>query len=348
VANEFGENYGSISLLKATEVSSNTAYADLTNRPNLGPQAVLNSAIRAGIPADSPGLRADYGIALGTADVTPVDMANGYATFAAQGMQADWYSIERVTDSSGHVRYQHQVKPERAFSADVAADVTFALRQVVDSSRGTGTEAQALGCAAAAKTGTAALRPNTVTSAWFVGYTPRLSTAVMYVKGSNATADLDGVGGLSTFFGGAYPARTWTAFMQAAGQGSHCEIFPAPAYVSGSKPPPTTTSPTTAPPATHSDTPTPTSTWTPTQTPTSPTGTPTFTITFPTGTPTFTTTFPTGTPTNPSTTVTTTIHPDRLALHRLSAHLPRSPCLCRPVGSRTIDRWLMQRRRAGR
>jgi membrane peptidoglycan carboxypeptidase len=311
VANEFGERYGSISLLKATEVSSNTAYADLTNRSDVGPERVLDSAIRAGIPADSSGLTANYGIALGTADVTPVDMANGYATFAAQGMEAEWYAVERVTDASGHVRYQHHVTPKQAFSPDVSADVTYALRQVVDSSSGTGTEAQALGCAAAAKTGTAALRPNTVTSAWFVGFTPKLSTAVMYVKGRNAIADLDGVGGLSTFFGGAYPARTWTAFMQSAGQGTQCEKFPAPAYVSGSKPTPTTPPPSTVASPTNSQTPTQIPSGTPTHTATSPTGTPTFTITSPTGTPTFTIPSPTGTPTGPSTTVSTTIHPDR-------------------------------------
>jgi membrane peptidoglycan carboxypeptidase len=307
IGNEFGETYGPISLLQATEVSSNTAYADLTNRPQVGPQRVLESAIRAGIPSDAPGLGPNFGIALGTADVTPVDMANGYATFAAQGEESSWYSIEKVTDSSGHVRYQHKVKTKRAFSAGVSADVTYALTQVVDSSSGTGTAAQALGCAAAAKTGTAALRPDTVTSAWFVGYTPKLSTAVMYVKGKNATADLDGVGGLPTFFGGDYPARTWTAFMQDAGQGVNCQDFPPPAYVSGTEPPPTTVPPTIVHTPTPSDTPTQTPSSTPTHTTTSPTGSPTGPPTTPTGSPTGPPTTPTGTSTNP----TTTIHPGR-------------------------------------
>ena len=91
---------------------------------------------------------------------------------------------------------------------------------------GTGTEAQSLGRPAAAKTGTAALRPDTTTSAWFVGYTPQLSAAVDFYKGTGR-ADLDGVGGLSTFFGGEYPARIWTAFMTAAMQGKDVEHVPA-------------------------------------------------------------------------------------------------------------------------
>ena len=91
---------------------------------------------------------------------------------------------------------------------------------------GTGTEALSLDRPAAGKTGTAALRPDTTTSAWFVGYTPQLSAAVDFYKGTG-TADLDGVGGLSTFFGGEYPARIWTAFMTAALQGKEVEDVPA-------------------------------------------------------------------------------------------------------------------------
>ena len=86
---------------------------------------------------------------------------------------------------------------------------TYALQQVVQ--HGTGTEAQELGRPAAGKTGTAASTGHQ-TSAWFVGYTPQLCAAVDFYKGTGR-ADLDGVGGLPTFFGGEYPARIWTAFM---------------------------------------------------------------------------------------------------------------------------------------
>ena len=100
---------------------------------------------------------------------------------------------------------------ERRRQAYVTADITSALQSVV--TEGTGAAAQALGRPAAGKTGTAG--PEGITqSSWFVGYTPQLATAVGYFRGEGtATDDLDGAGGLSTFFGGAYPARTWTTFM---------------------------------------------------------------------------------------------------------------------------------------
>ena len=111
---------------------------------------------------------------------------------------------------------------------------------------GTGTAAQELGCPAAGKTGTANLRPDKpgVTSAWFAGYTPKLATSVMYVKGKSGTENLDGVGGLTDFFGGAYPARTWTTFMSKALEGQECEEFPEVDYVNGSPTPTYTPEPT--------------------------------------------------------------------------------------------------------
>jgi membrane peptidoglycan carboxypeptidase len=227
VNNEFDLDYGSaVDLVTATEKSINTAYVDLTLE--IGPQRVLEAAVDAGIPDDTPGLQANAVIPLGTASVRNIDMANAYATFAAQGEAAQWYVVEEVKGSNGGTRYQASSDATRVFEEDVMADVSYALQQVVQS--GTGAEARALDRPAAGKTGTAALRPDTTTSAWFVGYTPQLSAAVTFYKGTGR-ADLDGVGGLSTFFGGEYPARIWTAFMQGAMQGKKVEDFPEPAYV---------------------------------------------------------------------------------------------------------------------
>ncbi len=271
VSNEFGTSYGpAISLLYATAVSSNTGYVDLVGQMGNGPEKVIDTAVAAGIPRNSPGLEPVAGIPLGTADIRPLDMAVGYATFAAEGEQADWYVIEKVDNSDGKLVYEHKGTAERAFGADVAADVSYALQEVVTS--GTGTEALALGCPVAGKTGTAALRPDTVTSAWFVGYTPRLAAAVMYIRG-DGRRDLDGVGGLSTFFGGEYPARTFTAFMDKAGQDQDCVDFPEPAFLDGNagtpSVAPTTQAPTTTPPPTTTKTsPPPETTTPPTEEPT--------------------------------------------------------------------------------
>ena len=227
VNNEFDNDYGtSVDLVKATEESINTAFVDLSVQ--MGARKVVDAAVDAGIPEDTPGLTANAVTTLGTASVRNIDMANAYATFAAQGEAAQWYTVQEVKGANGGTRYQAKPKTTRAFDEDVMADVSYALQQVVEN--GTGAEAQSLGRPAAGKTGTAALRPDTTTSAWFVGYTPQLSAAVDFYKGTGR-ADLDGVGGLPTFFGGEYPARIWTAFMTAAMQGKEVKDFPPRANV---------------------------------------------------------------------------------------------------------------------
>ncbi|MDQ1620020.1 MAG: hypothetical protein QOE19_2589, partial [Actinomycetota bacterium] len=227
VNNEFDRDYGSsVDLVRATEQSINTAFVDLALE--MGPERVVEAAVAAGIPQDTPGLQANAVNTLGTASVRNIDMASAYGTIAAQGTHTQWYTVAEVKTPEGGTRYKAQVKKVRAFPKDVMADTTYAMEQVVRN--GTGTEARALGRPAAGKTGTAALRPDTTTSAWFVGFTPQISAAVDFYKGKGR-ADLDGVGGLSTFFGGAYPARVWTAFMQGAMKGMKVEDFPPRANV---------------------------------------------------------------------------------------------------------------------
>jgi membrane peptidoglycan carboxypeptidase len=262
VSNEFDRDYGSsVDLLRATEQSINTAYVDLALE--MGPERVVEAATAAGIPEDTPGLQGNAVVPLGTASVRNIDMASAYSTIAAQGNHTDWYTVAKVLTPEGSTRYKAQVKKVRAFPKDVMADTTYAMQQVVRS--GTGTEARALGRPVAGKTGTAALRPDTVTSAWFVGFTPQIAAAVDFYKGKGR-GDLDGVGGLSTFFGGAYPARVWTAFMQGAMKGMAVKDFPERADVGR----------TLHPAPTFTPTPTPTSSSpTPTATPTGPTVPPT-------------------------------------------------------------------------
>ena len=268
VNNEFDRSYGSsVDLVTATELSINTAYVDLTTQ--MGASKVVKAAVAAGIPADTPGLESNAVNTLGTASVRNIDMANAYATFAAKGRSAQWYTVQEVKGSNGGTRYKANPKTANAFDQDVTADVSYALQQVVKN--GTGVEAQNLDRPAAGKTGTAALRPDTTTSAWFVGYTPQLSAAVDFYKGTGR-ADLDGVGGLPTFFGGEYPTRIWTAFMTAALQNTKVETFPPPAYVGETVNPKPTFTPS---PTKSTETPTETPTATPTTVP--PTETPTTT-----------------------------------------------------------------------
>ncbi len=268
--NQGDTDYGSsVSMIQATEDSINTAFIDMTTSMKNGPQKVVDAAERLGVPPaeapkkapgfpnTSPGLEPQTGVALGSATVSPINMANAYATIANGGRAAEPYIIEKVVDRNGETRYQHRVSDTEAVEQDVDRDVSYALQQVVQN--GSGTAALQLGRPAAGKTGTATNGEGGVSSAWFTGYTPQLSTSVMYVRGKG-NEQLQGW--LPEYFGGSYPAETWTAVMQRAMEGLPVEDFPPPAYVDGDAPdeghepytpPPTTSAPPTtqAPPTTR-------------------------------------------------------------------------------------------------
>jgi membrane peptidoglycan carboxypeptidase len=101
VNNEFDLDYGSsVDLVKATEDSINTAYVDLALE--IGPRQVMEAAVDAGIPEDTPGLEPNAVIPLGTASVHNIDMANAYATFAAQGEATPWHVLDEVKGARRH------------------------------------------------------------------------------------------------------------------------------------------------------------------------------------------------------------------------------------------------------
>ncbi len=265
-----GQSFGLVNMVTATAESVNTAYIDMTVQMEDGPEKVVDAAVAAGIPRSSGDLEARIDVGLGGAVVSNVEMAEGYATFAARGVQADWYVIEKVSDSEGSL-YKHPDTSERAFSDDIMSNVSYALQQVIED--GTGTDAQALNRPAAGKTGTATDDDGRVSSSWFVGYTPQLSTAVMYVRG-DGNDPLDGY--LDSFYGGDYPTETWTTYMKAALKGEEVLDFPEPAELQGVEPtyvpppttvaPPTTTEPSTTEPTTTEPTTTEPSTTEPTTT----------------------------------------------------------------------------------
>ncbi len=228
-----GTDYGSaISLTKATEQSVNTAYSDLTESLPNGPKDILDTAVSMGIPRKTPGLEANDAIALGSATISPIVMANAYATIANGGVRHDMYMVKKVSRSSdGKVLWRAPKQSKRVLPDDIDRDVSFALQQVV--SNGTGRNAQALGRPAAGKTGTATNKDGDVSSSWFVGYTPQVSTAVMYVRGKGNGA-LNGY--LSSYFGANFPTYTWRAVMQRVLEGTPSVDFPPAANVDGQAP----------------------------------------------------------------------------------------------------------------
>ena len=221
-----GQSYGTVSLLQATEDSINTAYVGMVDSIPNGPAEVVDTAVAMGIPQSAPGLDENLSMVLGSATVSPIDMANAYGTIAAGGLAKDVYVVENVETADGEPQYSHSEKTNQVISEDVAADASYALQQVTTS--GTGTNANTIGRPTAGKTGTATDDEGRVRSSWFVGYTPQLVTAVMYSRG-NGNEPLDDY--LPTFYGGEYPARTWAAVMSRALEGQEILEFPEPAFL---------------------------------------------------------------------------------------------------------------------
>ena len=211
VVNYGNKSYGErITLLKATQDSINSAYVELADM--VGPETVFNAAKRAGIPADAVGMEPNLAFTLGTTSPNVVDIAAAYATFASRGLQVAPSYIQSITAGSGDILYKLNPKPVQAFSTDIADTINYALQEVVQV--GTGKAAKALGRPVAGKTGTT----NDNKSALFAGYTPELSTAVMFVKDGpdGQPMTLSGTGGMRSVTGGSYPARIFTSYMKGA------------------------------------------------------------------------------------------------------------------------------------
>jgi penicillin-binding protein 1A len=207
----FGDSYsGSMSLTSATLSSDNTVYAQLIM--DLGPKAVCEAARRLGITTKLDCYPAE-GLGGLTRGVTTLEMANAYATLASGGVRHRATGIQRVVFPDG--THEAWAKPEgtRVMTDGQAYEVTQILEQNVQS--GTGTNAN-YGCPAAGKTGTT----DEAKDAWFVGYTPQLSTAV-WVGYPDAGVAMPGAQG------GDYAAPVWGAFMEPASDG-YCEDFPLP------------------------------------------------------------------------------------------------------------------------
>lgn len=151
---------------------------------------------------------------LGSVDVTPMEMAGAYATFANEGWHSDPTFIVQVTDSQGNVLLDNTPKPRLVLNQWAVASLNSVLRGVIAS--GTGTRAQ-IGRPAAGKTGTTSSERDV----WFVGYTPQMSTAV-WVGNDDYTPLASG----ST--GGTTVAPIWRDFMSRALSGQSAQGFQPP------------------------------------------------------------------------------------------------------------------------
>jgi penicillin-binding protein 1A len=212
VNNAEGGGAGTLSVRAATVASVNAVFAQLDL--DVGPDQVRETAYDMGVTTHLDGFPAEGigGLRIG---VTPLEMANAYATLASGGIRNTATAISKVEFPNGDTDAPSDEERTRAFSDGIAYEVTDVLKGVITS--GTGTAAS-IGCAGqAGKTGTT----DDYTDAWFVGYTPRFSTAV-WVGYPNARTSMGGGA-----FGGTYAAPVWHDYMTVA-QGADCPDFPAP------------------------------------------------------------------------------------------------------------------------
>lgn len=209
VENYEGSAGGVTSLRGATVHSLNCAYAQLAMA--LGPKKIVRMAKKLGIT--SP-LDPVPSITLGSEEVSPLEMAGAFATFAADGVHHAPYFVNRVEDAKGRVIFKAHTDGSRVLDEEIARTETVVLRDVILG--GTGTRAN-IGRPAAGKTGTSERNSD----AWFVGYTPQLSAAVWMGSPSRRTP-MPGV------TGGSYPARIWASFMRAVLEGTPAADFIAP------------------------------------------------------------------------------------------------------------------------
>lgn len=197
---------GTINITKATIVSDNTVFAQLV--VDLGMAKFDHTAHAMGITSKLNGNPAEVigGLTYG---VTPLEMADAYGTLANGGRHVPPTAIAKVVFPDGRVVQMGNPPRTRVFPYNQAYAATNVLKQVITNPSGTANATVGgFGCPAAGKTGTA----ENLSNAWFVGYTPRLSTAVWVGFPGGNIPMADG-------FGGALAAPIWTDFMSEARDG---------------------------------------------------------------------------------------------------------------------------------
>ncbi|MFE6390148.1 transglycosylase domain-containing protein [Nocardiopsis dassonvillei] len=210
---------GIMTLTQATQVSNNLGFIELAQE--VGFENVRDTVYAAGWPEGSvPDSQLVPVMPLGASSARTVDQASGYATFANGGVHVETHVVREIIDSEGE-NVRPEVESNRALEEETAADVTHALQQVVNG--GTGTGARLANHPTAGKTGTT----DGSVAAWFVGYTPQLSTAVGIYSGNNESFSIPGYGSLS---GGTLPASLWNRYMSTAMEGYEPGSFPSPAF----------------------------------------------------------------------------------------------------------------------
>jgi penicillin-binding protein 1A len=213
LGNYNGAAYGTLDLRTATWKSVNTVFTRLILDVGVDKAMALARDLGLTSVREYDGAVHCASVALGAESVSPLDMASAYGVFAARGERAEPTPVLSVTDRDGNVFIDNsEAETTRVLAEDVADNVTDILRGVLTSGTAAG---RGLNRPAAGKTGTTQNNRD----AWFVGYTPTLSTAVWIGyenKTAETTKELSNIKGVRRVTGGTHPARLWQAFMRVA------------------------------------------------------------------------------------------------------------------------------------
>ena len=189
---------GQVTLAQALQRSLNTVAAELADQ--IGRDKVAATARSLGIT--SP-INTDPAMALGTSEVSPLEMAQAYDSFANGGRSVKAYAIERIRTRDGQVLYQHADEPRSDVVPQPQLGQLVGMMRQVLVAPGTGVRAAIPGYDLAGKTGTT----SDFRDAWFVGYTGGFTAAVWVGKDDNTP--------MHRVTGGSAPADLWRQFMAA-------------------------------------------------------------------------------------------------------------------------------------
>jgi membrane peptidoglycan carboxypeptidase len=204
---------GVMSVDQATYDSVNCAYMRIGL--SVGLNKVVDMAHRLGIRSN---INPVVTTSIGTADLTPLEMASAYATIADDGVYHHPTTVSKIVDRQGNVLYRDTDKGTRVVPAFETEVTTSVLQHVIAYGTGSGL---GIGRPAAGKTGTA----TNFTNAWFIGYTPQLVAAVWM---GSPQGNIPMYTNRGAVFGATYSGPIWQAFMQSALSGQPVLDFPAP------------------------------------------------------------------------------------------------------------------------
>jgi len=202
------EYYGPVTLTKALALSLNTVSVRLTME--FTPAAVVRTAHRLGIASR---LEPNASIALGTSEVSMLELTGAYASFANGGLGVTPHVIDRISAGNGKLLYtRSEASIGRIIDARYVAMMNAMMAETL--TIGTAHKAVLPGWPAAGKTGTS----QDFRDAWFIGYTAHLVTGV-WLGNDDGTPT-------KKVTGGSLPTEIWSRFMRAAHQGVPAENLP--------------------------------------------------------------------------------------------------------------------------